>query len=484
MTSTTASRRVGGGVVIDRAWDGRSASAHVRPLAVVRLGATQAGLALLRLLRHKGATLSAQEPGQAGRPLPPRRERRRTVGRHGDQGDTRPTLRRRPGRVRGQLRRGAAIRDVGASVAITIEGELVVDLWAGTVDTDAAEGVPWERDTIINVWSTTKTLAALACLVLADRGELDVHAPVARYWPEFKANGKEAIEVRHLMSHTAGLSGWQEPITTADLYDWEKATSLLAAQEPWWEPGTASRLPRRHPGLPRGRGRAADHRPDDRRLRPPGDHRAARRRLPHRHAGGADGDVAHVIPPPALPLGELDPDERRDADVRQPRPRRHRIVDAPLAAGRDPGRRWPRQRPRRRARARPDGQRRRSGRRPPALAGDASTSSSKSRPTGRTWSCPSCCATASGSACPTSRCRSRARDGLLGRLGRLAGDHRSRPADDVQLRHERDGRRHARRHPRGRGPARRLRRARRPADRTLARRKHLSSDHVPPTGPR
>ena len=135
---------------------------------------------------------------------------------------------------------GAAIRDVGASVAMTLDGELVVDLWGGTVDTDAAQGVPWERDTIINVWSTTKTLAALACLVLADQGELDVHAPVARYWPEFKANGKEGIEVRHLMSHTAGLSGWQEPIVTEDLYDWEKVTSLLAAQEPWWEPGTAS----------------------------------------------------------------------------------------------------------------------------------------------------------------------------------------------------------------------------------------------------
>lgn len=134
----------------------------------------------------------------------------------------------------------AALRDVGASVAVTVEGELVVDLWGGTVDTDAAQGVPWERDTIINVWSTTKTVAALACLILHDRGELDVHAPVAKYWPEFAAAGKEGIEVRHLLSHTAGLSGWQERMTLEDLYDWEKATSLLAAQEPWWEPGTAS----------------------------------------------------------------------------------------------------------------------------------------------------------------------------------------------------------------------------------------------------
>ncbi|MBA2282826.1 MAG: beta-lactamase family protein [Actinomycetota bacterium] len=128
--------------------------------------------------------------------------------------------------------------DVGASVAVVLDGEPVVDLWGGSVD---AEGeTPWAEDTIINVWSTTKTMTALSALLLADRGELDLHAPVARYWPEFKAGGKEAVEVRHLLAHTAGLSGWQEPMAPDDLYDWEKATSLLAAQEPWWEPGTAS----------------------------------------------------------------------------------------------------------------------------------------------------------------------------------------------------------------------------------------------------
>jgi CubicO group peptidase (beta-lactamase class C family) len=128
--------------------------------------------------------------------------------------------------------------DVGASVAVVVDGQPVVDIWGGVVDRDT--GAPWERDTIINVWSTTKTMAALCALVLADRGELDVHTPVAHYWPEFAAAGKEAIEVRHLLSHTAGLSGWQEPMAPEDLYDWEKATSLLAAQAPWWEPGTAS----------------------------------------------------------------------------------------------------------------------------------------------------------------------------------------------------------------------------------------------------
>lgn len=127
--------------------------------------------------------------------------------------------------------------DVGASVAVFHEGQPVVDLWGGTID---GAGTPWARDTIINVWSTTKTMTALCALMLADRGELDVDAPVARYWPEFAAAGKEGVLVRHLMAHTAGLPGWEEPMAPEDLYDWDKATGLLAAQAPWWEPGTAS----------------------------------------------------------------------------------------------------------------------------------------------------------------------------------------------------------------------------------------------------
>lgn len=128
--------------------------------------------------------------------------------------------------------------ELGASLAVTVEGEPVVDLWGGWAD--EARTAPWERDTITNVWSTTKTVMSLAALVLVDRGELDVHAPVARYWPEFAANGKATIEVRHLMSHTSGVSAWEQPITVEDLYDWEKATARLATQAPWWEPGTAS----------------------------------------------------------------------------------------------------------------------------------------------------------------------------------------------------------------------------------------------------
>jgi CubicO group peptidase (beta-lactamase class C family) len=128
--------------------------------------------------------------------------------------------------------------DVGACFCATLEGETVVDLWGGFAD--AARTRPWEKDTLANVYSTTKTMTFLTALLVADRGELDFDAPVARYWPEFAANGKADIKVSHLMAHSAGLSGWSEPITTEDLYDWDKVTALLAAQAPLWEPGTAS----------------------------------------------------------------------------------------------------------------------------------------------------------------------------------------------------------------------------------------------------
>lgn len=128
--------------------------------------------------------------------------------------------------------------DVGASVSVFVDGAPVVDIWGGHLDEQRSS--PWQRDTITNVWSITKTMAALCSLILADRGELEFSAPVARYWPEFAAGGKAGVEVRHLLGHTAGLSGWSEPVTSDDLPDWDKMTSLLAAQEPWWEPGTQS----------------------------------------------------------------------------------------------------------------------------------------------------------------------------------------------------------------------------------------------------
>jgi CubicO group peptidase (beta-lactamase class C family) len=128
--------------------------------------------------------------------------------------------------------------ELGASIWVNVGGETVVDIWGGHRDT--GRSLPWDEDTITNVWSTTKTITNLAALMLADRGELDVYAPVARYWPEFGASGKQDIEVRHLMSHTSGVSGWERPFSREEMYDWDTSTARLAAQAPWWEPGTAS----------------------------------------------------------------------------------------------------------------------------------------------------------------------------------------------------------------------------------------------------
>jgi CubicO group peptidase (beta-lactamase class C family) len=126
--------------------------------------------------------------------------------------------------------------DVGAAINVTVTGATVVDLWGGL----AAPGKPWRRDTIVNVWSSTKGVVALAAHMLVDRGLLDLDEPVATYWPEFAAAGKQSIPVRYLLSHRSGLSGAREPLTVDDLPDWGKVTAALAASEPWWEPGSAS----------------------------------------------------------------------------------------------------------------------------------------------------------------------------------------------------------------------------------------------------
>jgi CubicO group peptidase (beta-lactamase class C family) len=128
--------------------------------------------------------------------------------------------------------------ELGASIVVDIDGATVVDIWGGW--RDAGRRSPWAEDTITNVWSTTKTVTNLAALMLADRGQLDPYAPVARYWPEFAENGKDRIEVRHILSHTSGVSGWDAPFTVPDMYDWDLATSRLAGQKPWWAPGTGS----------------------------------------------------------------------------------------------------------------------------------------------------------------------------------------------------------------------------------------------------
>jgi CubicO group peptidase (beta-lactamase class C family) len=128
--------------------------------------------------------------------------------------------------------------EAGASFSAVLDGERVVDLWGGHADAEGARA--WEADTIVNVYSTTKAMAALCTLMLVDRGALDLDAPVAKVWPEFAAAGKESVRVRHLLSHTSGLPGWEEAIGVDDLYDWDGVCGRLAAQAPWWEPGAKS----------------------------------------------------------------------------------------------------------------------------------------------------------------------------------------------------------------------------------------------------
>lgn len=127
--------------------------------------------------------------------------------------------------------------DLGASFCATKDGETVVDIWGGHAGPDKSRD--WERDTIVNVYSTTKTMAALTALLLADRGVFDLHDKVAKYWPEFASEGKADVTIAQLLSHSSGLSGWKEPLKREDLYDWSKCTDLLARQAPFWEPGTA-----------------------------------------------------------------------------------------------------------------------------------------------------------------------------------------------------------------------------------------------------
>ena len=128
--------------------------------------------------------------------------------------------------------------ELGASLAVVDHGKPVVDLWGGWREGERTS--QWQRDTIVNVWSITKTMTTLSALMLADRGLLDLDAPVAIYWPEFAQNGKADITVKQVMSHTGGVSGWEMPFSLEQLYDYEEATSHLAAQAPWWAPGTAS----------------------------------------------------------------------------------------------------------------------------------------------------------------------------------------------------------------------------------------------------
>ncbi|HYD50006.1 MAG TPA: serine hydrolase domain-containing protein [Terriglobales bacterium] len=126
--------------------------------------------------------------------------------------------------------------ETGAAIALVVDGKPVVDLWAGY--RDQARTQPWTPDTIVNVYSTTKGMTALCANRLADQGRLELDAPVAKYWPEFAQAGKETLPVRYLLTHQAGLPAIREFLPSEAIYNWETMTSALAAETPWWEPGT------------------------------------------------------------------------------------------------------------------------------------------------------------------------------------------------------------------------------------------------------
>ncbi|MGE8497724.1 MAG: serine hydrolase domain-containing protein [Pseudomonas sp.] len=123
----------------------------------------------------------------------------------------------------------------GAALCVQVGGETVLDIWAGTADKDGQQA--WHSDTILNLFSCTKTFTAVTALQLVGEGKLELDAPVARYWPEFAAAGKERITLRHLLSHQAGLPALHDLLPAEALYDWSTMTDALAAETPWWQLG-------------------------------------------------------------------------------------------------------------------------------------------------------------------------------------------------------------------------------------------------------
>lgn len=123
----------------------------------------------------------------------------------------------------------------GAALCVQVGGETVVDIWAGVADKDGQQA--WHSDTILNLFSCTKPFTAVTALQLVAEGKLELDVPVARYWPEFAAAGKERITLRHLLSHQAGLPAIRESLPAEALYDWQTMTSALAAEAPWWALG-------------------------------------------------------------------------------------------------------------------------------------------------------------------------------------------------------------------------------------------------------
>jgi CubicO group peptidase (beta-lactamase class C family) len=128
-------------------------------------------------------------------------------------------------------------QETGAALAVYVDRRLVVDLWGGWAD--AGRTRPWTERTLVTTFSTGKPLAALAVLRHVATGAIDLDAPIARYWPEFAAHGKDQATVRHALSHAAGVPAVAEPLTAADAFDWDRFCRAIADTPPEWPPGTA-----------------------------------------------------------------------------------------------------------------------------------------------------------------------------------------------------------------------------------------------------
>ncbi|KAJ5554385.1 beta-lactamase domain-containing protein 2 [Penicillium frequentans] len=195
--------------------------------------------------------------------------------------------------------------ELGLSLAVNIDGKDVLDLWGGHADVLKTQ--PWTKDTITLVWSCSKVVTNLAAMLLVDRGQLDVNEKVATYWPEFAANGKENITVAHVLSHSSGIPAWETPVTYEELCDNKVATEKLAQQAPWWTPGEKSGYQLSNQGhmvgevIRRITGKPLEQFVADEITRP----------LDADFQYGVPEDqwhrTAELIPPAALPIGDLDP---------------------------------------------------------------------------------------------------------------------------------------------------------------------------------
>ena len=139
--------------------------------------------------------------------------------------------------VREAFAKNLAESEVGAACCVVWNGEPVVDVWGGLADREA--GRPWQRDTAALVFSSSKGVTAALIHLLAQRDQLELDAPVARYWPEFAANGKQSITLRHVLTHSAGLPAVEGELTLEDVFAWHPVCDAIAAQKPIWVPGTA-----------------------------------------------------------------------------------------------------------------------------------------------------------------------------------------------------------------------------------------------------